>query len=296
MSPLPLPILEIKYEEAAREYWRNLPPEHFMEAVPQATQRKITNVSTFTITQITRNKQMSMRMNNTPWLFMVLILTTNAAASHCKPTGERPKEHKEAQPPKKAEKFTTPQQVFDAAKKALANEYLKGFCNNLTEDSRSDLAAVMAAATIQWKLVISGQEVPKKLQPVMKKLDALLTQNGFTDPKKMEQLAKSPLDSKDPKTLKSRLNRLSQSIKNPCAFIDEAMGVFIKISDVKRKSQGQPFALFNGKLTNVKVKGDLASGLILPTDGKSDDIHVEFRHVKGGWRIEIPRKLLPYVR
>jgi Uma2 family endonuclease len=34
--------LEIRYYEAAQEYLRSLPLEHFMEATPQATQRKIT--------------------------------------------------------------------------------------------------------------------------------------------------------------------------------------------------------------------------------------------------------------
>jgi Uma2 family endonuclease len=34
-------LIAVAYEEAAREYLRNLPPEHFMEARSQATQRKI---------------------------------------------------------------------------------------------------------------------------------------------------------------------------------------------------------------------------------------------------------------
>jgi len=41
-SALPRPILEIKYDEAARDYLRRLPLEHFMEATSQATQRQIT--------------------------------------------------------------------------------------------------------------------------------------------------------------------------------------------------------------------------------------------------------------
>ena len=41
-SPTPLPLLRLQYYEAAQEYLRSLPPEHFMEATPQATQRKIT--------------------------------------------------------------------------------------------------------------------------------------------------------------------------------------------------------------------------------------------------------------
>src|SRR5256885_29256 len=41
-SSRPRVFIEIAYEEAAQEYLRNLPPEHFMEAVSQATQRKIT--------------------------------------------------------------------------------------------------------------------------------------------------------------------------------------------------------------------------------------------------------------
>jgi Uma2 family endonuclease len=40
--PLPPALLRLKYEEAAQAYLRSLPLEHFMEAIPQATQRKIT--------------------------------------------------------------------------------------------------------------------------------------------------------------------------------------------------------------------------------------------------------------
>jgi Uma2 family endonuclease len=36
------PLQQIEWEKAAEEYLRSLPPEHFMEAAPQATQRKIT--------------------------------------------------------------------------------------------------------------------------------------------------------------------------------------------------------------------------------------------------------------
>jgi Uma2 family endonuclease len=39
---VPRVVLEIAYEEAAREYLRRLPLEHFMESTPQATQREIT--------------------------------------------------------------------------------------------------------------------------------------------------------------------------------------------------------------------------------------------------------------
>jgi Uma2 family endonuclease len=43
MSPdLPRAIQEIAYDREAREYLESLPPEHFMEANAQATQRKIT--------------------------------------------------------------------------------------------------------------------------------------------------------------------------------------------------------------------------------------------------------------
>src|SRR5437763_12027702 len=41
-TELPRILIEIRYYEAAQEYLRKLPPEHFMEATPQATQRKIT--------------------------------------------------------------------------------------------------------------------------------------------------------------------------------------------------------------------------------------------------------------
>ena len=41
-STLPRGLIEIEYYDAAQRYLRSLPPEHFMEAMPQGTQRKIT--------------------------------------------------------------------------------------------------------------------------------------------------------------------------------------------------------------------------------------------------------------
>jgi Uma2 family endonuclease len=41
-STKPRILLRLAYEEAAQEYLRSLPPEHFMEATAQATQREIT--------------------------------------------------------------------------------------------------------------------------------------------------------------------------------------------------------------------------------------------------------------
>src|SRR5262245_30561784 len=41
-SARPRALDAVAYEEAAQQYLRSLPPEHFMEATPQATQRKIT--------------------------------------------------------------------------------------------------------------------------------------------------------------------------------------------------------------------------------------------------------------
>jgi Uma2 family endonuclease len=39
---LPPALIAVEYAEAARDYLRSLPPEHFMEATAQATQREIT--------------------------------------------------------------------------------------------------------------------------------------------------------------------------------------------------------------------------------------------------------------
>ncbi|MCI0681384.1 MAG: hypothetical protein L0Y71_04705 [Gemmataceae bacterium] len=41
-STKPRALIEVSYEAYAQEYLRSLPPEHFMEATAQATQRKIT--------------------------------------------------------------------------------------------------------------------------------------------------------------------------------------------------------------------------------------------------------------
>jgi Uma2 family endonuclease len=44
-TELPRALIEVNYYQAAQEYLRKLPLEHFMESTPQATQRKITLAS-----------------------------------------------------------------------------------------------------------------------------------------------------------------------------------------------------------------------------------------------------------
>jgi hypothetical protein len=41
-TEMPRILVEMSYDKAARQYLSRLPPEHFMEGTPQATQRKIT--------------------------------------------------------------------------------------------------------------------------------------------------------------------------------------------------------------------------------------------------------------
>jgi hypothetical protein len=44
-TELPRPLLRLQYAKAAEAYLRSLPPEHFMEALPQSIQREITLAS-----------------------------------------------------------------------------------------------------------------------------------------------------------------------------------------------------------------------------------------------------------
>src|ERR1700720_3571421 len=52
-TDLPRPLLRLEYARAAENYLRSLPPEHFMEATPQATQREIT-VESFALLRLHR--------------------------------------------------------------------------------------------------------------------------------------------------------------------------------------------------------------------------------------------------
>src|SRR5271163_3329082 len=49
----PRHLLRLEYEKAAEAYLRSLPPEHFMEATSQSTQRKIT-VESMDVVQLRR--------------------------------------------------------------------------------------------------------------------------------------------------------------------------------------------------------------------------------------------------
>jgi Uma2 family endonuclease len=51
-TELPRGLMEVNYYQAAQEYLRNLPPEHFMEAMPHAKQREITLESLALVTAV----------------------------------------------------------------------------------------------------------------------------------------------------------------------------------------------------------------------------------------------------
>src|SRR5262245_12422531 len=76
--------------------------------------------------------------------------------------------------------YRTPEEVFEAAKKAIAREDWKGFCATLTDDSRDMLAGGLAMMPLMAKgfAKFAGEEKEKEILAKLKPLTEVLTRHG----------------------------------------------------------------------------------------------------------------------
>src|SRR5262245_36995692 len=78
--------------------------------------------------------------------------------------------------------YRTPEEVFDAAKKAMAKEDWKGFCATLTDDSRDVLAGGLAMMPLMAKgfAKFAGEDKEKEILAKIKPLTDVLAKHGLT--------------------------------------------------------------------------------------------------------------------
>jgi hypothetical protein len=188
--------------------------------------------------------------------------------------------------------YKNPQEVFDAAKKALQQDDIKTFAACLTEDSRDGLAGGLLLVGFFMKGFTEkfGKEEDKEK---LKKLDAVLARHGITEDF-IKTLPKPELKAPDQKpdraeTLKM-VRKILAPVKDRDAFLADMLSLMPK--DGKRKGGLLDKLGPNPVLANVKIEGEKAKGEIVGMkDGMEVRESVEFRKEAGSWKIDLPLDL-----
>ncbi len=168
------------------------------------------------------------------------------------------------------ESHSSPQAVFDAMKKFGKAKDYDGILKCYTPDSQDLMVGGMAIAASMAKQMgaMFGKADPE--------MDALAKKHGLAtvDMKDMQ--------GGDPSAM---MKKLAASIKDKGGFMKE----FVELMEKKDKSKSASFSKsFEGKLSDVKIDGDKATGKIAVTiDGKETKNEVQFRKIKGSWLLEV---------
>jgi hypothetical protein len=191
------------------------------------------------------------------------------------------------------EAHRTPQEVFEAARKAAKAKDYKTFMKCLTDDSQDTLAGGTAFAALMMKGFVEAfakGDDAKKVQEMVKNLDAVLARHGLTEEAFAKLKEEMPKDAKDVGAIQKVVKTLVRPIKDKAAFFGDIVGALEKLSP--GKEQGGPFPA-DAELKDVKIDGATAAGVIVSKQGdkeKREPIH--FRRVGEGWKIDLPLEAL----
>jgi hypothetical protein len=182
--------------------------------------------------------------------------------------------------------YRTPQEVFEAAKKAAQREDWKGVCATLTDDSRDMLAGALVMTPLRFKAraKLAGPR-EKDILAKLKPLDDVLARHGLSETVLNNILAaQADTDPKD--AIKLSVKKLLAPIRDRCAFIADMFNALKTVNESKAR-RGPINA--DAELHDVKIKDDRAAGVIVTKmGGKEQREPIEFRKVAGSWKIELP--------
>ncbi len=230
---------------------------------------------------------------------VLLILATLATTAAAVSAGDE----------RRGKAYTTPQEVFDAAKQAVAMDNWKKAFECLTPESRDLLTGTVVLVGAQMEksaLAEMGKAkddetkafVRKIIKAMLEPITKVYTKHGLTEDvlKKLEgadiNLLAPNKGKPDWKKLKPALVKAAKQVKDQPAFLGEWMQAMKKL--LKAFGQGGDAALFDvfpkdARLEDVKIEGDIAKGFIVGKKrGRERREPIEFKKDQRGWLIELP--------
>jgi hypothetical protein len=182
-------------------------------------------------------------------------------------------------------RYGSPEAVFAAATQAAEREDWRSFCGCLTPPSRDALASSMihnvshiatARSFASASGIGAGQAVDAKIQPI---LDVL--QRHRLDDETVKRMA-SELPWMPTTSDVAKMDQALAPIRDRNGFIADMIAA---LRQVDNRPGPTPFAA-QSELTEVKIDGDRATGMVVSTDsGLGGKQSIAFQRSGGGWKI-----------
>jgi hypothetical protein len=191
-------------------------------------------------------------------------------------------------------KYKSPEDVFKAAKTAVAGKNNKDLCKLLTDDSVDTLAGALSIGQVMGLSLGSAfakGDQADKLKAQLKTLIDLLAKHGLTEEamKGNKDLGKILFDAKaSPEDKKKALQKLVEPAKDRRALLADLL-TFSEKTVKQGKDKGGLFGAKDAQLKEVEIANDFAKGMVVySVDGKEKRDPLHFRRIAGSWRIEMP--------
>jgi hypothetical protein len=178
----------------------------------------------------------------------------------------------------KAKVFDTPEAVFKASQAAAKKKDFKGFFNCLTQDSQKLMTGQLIMTGSMIKSFASLDSTGKAAE-LIKPINEVFSKHGL----KEEELKKKLKPTNDPKQAAKNMRGAAELVKSPANFCSDLIAALEKANP----KGAQPFV--DGKLSDVKIDGDKAKGMIAIKAGEKERKEpIEFAKVGGGWKLVLP--------
>jgi hypothetical protein len=189
--------------------------------------------------------------------------------------------------------YRTPQEVFEAARKALQREDIKGLCATLTDDWRDTLAGrfVLMYGLMKAFSMRESEEKQWEFMAKFKPLDDVLAKHGLMEKAPNKTKEAKPAGN-SPEAFAQVLKELVAPVKDRSAFMVDVVAFFNKLDEKKSEIKVSDwFFDLRGELKELKVVGDMARGVVVRKKGGQENREaIWFSKVGRGWKIE---KLVP---
>jgi len=208
-----------------------------------------------------------------------LALAALAVSAFAQKDDEKPRKDKDKA---KAPAYKTPEACFDAARAAYEKGDFAAFVACIAPDAQKDLASKLGLELVSSRAMVEelkDNDQREAMQKAFGPVNEVLDRHGLT-PKATKEIRKGKDGEENEKAKKAVL----KLVKDPEKFLADVLAAFDKLSGPNKEKT-------KDKLTDVKIDGDKATGVIVTTRKGKDDNDVErkekvqFVKVGGGWRM-----------
>lgn len=172
----------------------------------------------------------------------------------------------------------SPDDAFKAWTEAAGKEDFKAFASHMTKDSQSAMAGYLLME------LTNDLRVNQNDNNRVEAITGLLKRHGLTQ-EAVEKKEEKVSEAENNKGVAKEFIALGQMAKDRTAFLDDTLKTLKKLAPLEKNPLED---LSTGKLKDVKVDGDTATGKVTASVGGAEKTDVaNFRKEDGAWKVDL---------